>query len=552
MKEYLNVISAIKTELRILPKSLSRISKLISIICALSIFEFFFLFVLSSFLKGGSRVLGHSTTLLLFLLIAVSLSRYLLFFLQQSAMLNIADEVKTNITVREIKELNQLTPGKLSELPVGNFLHAMIHSITTLFIGSLISLFTIIADLFALTFLAAFMLWQLGVSNFLVIFFLMGVIQIINLTFVAPRLSANNRANQSANRNLYNFFSEYYQSFREIKLFNLENYFLKDLNASINIENRTIKKRYFLQEIPRMNFELGFVFFLIFLSNIHVHSTTGLGVSGFTLIAYGIMRLIPILSRINGSLNGLLAGNESTSSLTSMHRGFAFDESMNSNFDLVLQGSQIYTLDLTSIHKEVKGRKLLLPSELHLERGSVLGVVGPSGVGKTTLLNILSGLEVPDSCSLKINNIDSPLFALKNHVSLVTQTPIFFRGTIRENLITTSPDMVLDLQRAKYLITYLGLSEDPELFLETRLDNNSGLSGGELQRLALVRAFLSNREVLLLDEATSAQDDGNEKRIMELLNEDAGNRITVVVSHRASFLGICNTLIEIEVNRLSK
>ena len=552
MKDYLNVISAIKSELRILPKSHSRISKLIMIICTLSIFEFFFLFVLSSFLKGGSRVLGHSTTLLLVLLIAVSLLRYFLFFLQQNTMLKIADEVKTNITLREIKQLNQLTPGKLSELPVGNFLHAMIHSITTLFIGSLISLFTIIADLFALTFLSAFMLWQLGASNFLVIFFLMGVIQIINLSFVAPRLSANNRANQMANRNLYNFFSEYYQSFREIKLFNLENYFLKDLNASINTENRTIKKRYFLQEIPRMNFELGFVFFLIFLSNIHVHSATGLGVSGFTLIAYGIMRLIPILSRINGSLNGLLAGNESTSSLTSMHRGFAFDESMNSKFGSALQGAQISTLDLTSIHKEVKGRKLLLPSELHLERGSVLGVVGPSGVGKTTLLNILSGLEVPDACSLKINNIVSPLFALKNHVSLVTQTPIFFRGTIRENLTTTSPDMVLDLQRAKYLITYLGLNEDADSFLETRLDNNSGLSGGELQRLALVRAFLSNREVLLLDEATSAQDDGNEKRIMELLREDAGSRITVVVSHRASFLEICNTIIEIEVNRLSK
>jgi ABC-type bacteriocin/lantibiotic exporter with double-glycine peptidase domain len=264
------------------------------------------------------------------------------------------------------------------------------------------------------------------------------------------------------------------------------------------------------------------------------------------------MRLIPILSRINGSLNGLLAGKESTSSLKSMNHSFATDKLIKFEDVSLLQSPQIATLKLSSIYKEVKGRKLLLPSELQLERGSILGVVGPSGVGKTTLLNILSGLDVPDACSLMINDIDYPLFILRNHVSLVTQTPIFFRGTIRDNLTTTSPKMVLDLKRAKNLITYLGLSEDAELFLETRLDNNSGLSGGELQRLALVRAFLSNREVLLLDEATSAQDDENEKRIMKLLNEDAGNRITVVVSHRASFIEICNTIIEIDMNRLSK
>lgn len=161
----------------------------------------------------------------------------------------------------------------------------------------------------------------------------------------------------------------------------------------------------------------------------------------------------------------------------------------------------------------------------------LLGIIGYSGVGKTTLLKILAGLEIPTAGTLKYNGksiTSDNLYFLRKKVTMIFQTPLFLRGDVftniayglrirntSENIIKERVDQVLETTRL------LGLA---------RRDTKE-LSGGEQQRVALARALVLDPEVLLLDEPTSNLDPGNASIINDVLLEESENRVIVIATH---------------------
>lgn len=174
-----------------------------------------------------------------------------------------------------------------------------------------------------------------------------------------------------------------------------------------------------------------------------------------------------------------------------------------------------------------------------IKRGETIAFVGPYGVGKSTILNLVIGFQKADAGNIVIDgaNInDLNLQSYRKHIAVVPQTSILFQGSIREN-ITYGQDEISE-ERLWEIVEASNLKEFIESLpegLETRVQEHGGnLSGGQRQRISIARAFAREPKILILDEATSALDTISEKQIQEATRELAKDRTTLIVAHRLS------------------
>ncbi len=171
--------------------------------------------------------------------------------------------------------------------------------------------------------------------------------------------------------------------------------------------------------------------------------------------------------------------------------------------------------------------------------GSVVAIMGYSGVGKTTLVNLISGLIMPTQGKVIIDGYDiqkTELTSLRKNISMVTQESIVFSGTILENIICAKPDASMEeIVKACEISNCMEFIEKlPDKFETYVGDRGVKLSGGQAQRLTLARAIIKKPAILILDEATSSLDSEAEKLIQEALGKIIKNQTTFIISHRLS------------------
>ena len=176
---------------------------------------------------------------------------------------------------------------------------------------------------------------------------------------------------------------------------------------------------------------------------------------------------------------------------------------------------------------------------LHVDKGETIALVGESGAGKSTILNIVIGFNFATDGAVTIDGHDMrdiDLRSYRKHLAVVPQTSILFSGTIRDNITYGIDDVdedtlnkVVDAANLRDLIDSL-----PD-GLDTVVGEHGGkLSGGQRQRVSIARALMRNPKVIVLDEATSALDSISEKLIQEALNNLTKDRTTFIVAHRLS------------------
>jgi ATP-binding cassette, subfamily B, bacterial len=177
------------------------------------------------------------------------------------------------------------------------------------------------------------------------------------------------------------------------------------------------------------------------------------------------------------------------------------------------------------------------PITLDVKAGERIAIVGPSGAGKTTLVQLVARFYDPTEGRVLIDGVDVRtvgLDDLRSRIALVPQDPVIFSGTIAENLLYAKADASeADLRKAIAQASALGFIEAQANGLATRVgERGVTLSGGERQRLAIARAVLKDAPILLLDEATSALDAENEAAVQTALDGLMQGRTTIVVAHR--------------------
>jgi ATP-binding cassette subfamily B protein len=201
------------------------------------------------------------------------------------------------------------------------------------------------------------------------------------------------------------------------------------------------------------------------------------------------------------------------------------------------------------------GVTVLTEVSLGIPAGARVGIVGKTGVGKSTLVNLLMRFHDPTRGCIKLDGVDLrdyELRGLRNQFALVLQDPVLFSTTIAENIAYARPgadmDAVVAAARAADAHEFIeGLPEGYETCVGER---GMRLSGGERQRISLARAFLKDAPILMLDEPTSAVDVKTERSIMETMTRLMEGRTSLMITHRPGTLAGCDLLLRIVDGRV--
>ena len=211
--------------------------------------------------------------------------------------------------------------------------------------------------------------------------------------------------------------------------------------------------------------------------------------------------------------------------------------------------------DVTFGYEE--NREVLKNVSLTVNQGEMLGIVGKSGAGKTTLVNLITRLYDVTEGEILIDGVnvrDMRFSDLRKNIALVSQETYIFKGTIFDNIAYANPsaDRKTVIDAAIAASAHDFICKLPDGYDTEVGSGGRGLSGGERQRISIARAILADPKILILDEATAAVDTETEKNIQASLKKLVKNRTTLSIAHRLSTLRDADKLVVIERGKITE
>ena len=204
-----------------------------------------------------------------------------------------------------------------------------------------------------------------------------------------------------------------------------------------------------------------------------------------------------------------------------------------------------------------QNQKVIDNVSFDVDAGKTLGIVGHTGAGKSTLVNLLMRLYDPDDGEILVDGInvkDLSFKALYENIAIVSQETYFFIGSILDNIRYAKPDASYEevVQAAKLAGAHSFIIKMPDAYNTMIGFGYKGLSGGEKQRLSIARAILRDPKILILDEATAAMDTETEKLIQNAITALTENKTTIMIAHRLSTLRDADELVVIENGKVAE
>ncbi|MCO8126625.1 ABC transporter ATP-binding protein/permease [Acidimicrobiia bacterium EGI L10123] len=291
--------------------------------------------------------------------------------------------------------------------------------------------------------------------------------------------------------------------------------------------------------------DLAVLFLVVAAGVLYLSDGTELAAAGTVVLL--IVRSLAYAQNANTALQGM---NEQAPGLEEFCRRMRSLEAATPEAGLAAVG-HLGDLDLRGVSYEYSpGVPTLRGVTMHIEQGECIGLVGPSGGGKSTLAQVLLRLRTPSSGDvtaggLRYEEIDDPSWS--KLVSFVPQEPRLFEGTVAENIAFFRDATIGQIEEVAHEAGLLDEIRSLPQAMQTVLGpRGSGLSGGQRQRLAFARALLGRPELLILDEPTSALDLRSEALLQETIVRLKGHVTCFIVAHRLTTLGCCDRVFAME------
>src|SRR5262249_13500586 len=189
--------------------------------------------------------------------------------------------------------------------------------------------------------------------------------------------------------------------------------------------------------------------------------------------------------------------------------------------------------------------------------GEMIGLVGKSGAGKSTTINLICRFYEPDAGAIRIDGVDyreMSLPEMRRQIGIVLQEPFLFNGTMAENIAYGKPTASFEevVEAAKAANAHHFILAKPDGYDTIVGERGAKLSGGERQRISIARAILHNPRILILDEATSSVDVETEKQIQEAISRLVAGRTTFAIAHRLSTLRNATRLVVLDKGEIAE
>ena len=224
--------------------------------------------------------------------------------------------------------------------------------------------------------------------------------------------------------------------------------------------------------------------------------------------------------------------------------------------ELSLSKSEI-SFENVTLSYEGQKNSALKEINLNIPHGKTTALVGPSGSGKSSILNLIPRFYDPDTGNVKIDNQDIKeltIDSVRSSIALVSQEPILFDMSIRDNILYGKPGSTNNevIEAAKAAAAHDFINELPDKYNTVVGEKGYSLSGGQKQRISIARAFLKNAPILLLDEATSSLDTESEHLVQNAISILMRNRTTLVIAHRLSTIINSDQIIVLESGNVAE
>ncbi len=417
---------------------------------------------------------------------------------------------------------------------------------SNLLMGISISLYLIILN----SFLAI-----ISILIFLIVYIFLGKI-------LQKQLINNSKIIDSNSKYQVQLMQESIGSFRDILLNANQNYFLrifKKVDMKVRIKTAI---NVFYNLFPRYAIEGLFLVILpilVYLINLNKSNFVDL-IAILGTFALGAQKLLPCMQQSYGTWSYILGSKSSLLSIINLSED-KYEKEYFTYSPKPLKFKK--SIRLKDISFKYPGSDEYIFKDLNLEifKGQKIGIIGKTGSGKSTLIDIIMGLLQPNSGHLLVDGVNildqkSPFRKLdfRKSIAHVPQNIFLNNATIAENI--AFGEYLEDIDTEKVRIAsqeakiYEFISKQPLNFYSKVGENGVKISGGQRQRIGLARAFYKKLEIMVLDEATSALDINTESKIMNTLMHLNPNITVIVITHRKNSLKDCDRVIEIKENKI--
>jgi len=465
-------------------------------------------------------------------------------------MISVGEEIKKKLQVDMVNSLiktdTEIIDKKHSGKFISNLTYDVTH-ITNLLSTAILTLFKDSLTLVGLLFVMFFQNWKLALISIIMI-----PLASISAKTLGKRVRKVTTEAQQKSGFLTTYLVELFKNHKLIKIFQKEEH--ENLKANEHLEQLKNKSKkiqtVFVRLSPIMETLTGFMIaFLIFYSGKlimkgEVDINNFFSFLAAMMLAYQPVRSLSTLSMVINQ--GLSAASRILPIIDQKNN---INDAINAK-SLVLKNGDI-SFSNVSFAYETEKNKTLNSINLDFKGGKMTSLVGHSGSGKSTILNLIPRFYDAQSGDIKIDNQSiylSTIKSLRHEISMVSQETTLFDDTIINNIKyaneNASDEEIYQVAKLSHCEEFI--SNLPHKYETLIGENGVRLSGGEKQRLSIARAMLKKSSIILLDEATSSLDSETENKIQNALNILTKNKTTIVIAHRLSTILNSNNIYVID------
>ena len=469
-------------------------------------------------------------------------------------MIRISEEIKKNLQLDMMKALIKADTNFIEKRHSGKIITNLINDVnfmTGLVSVAILNLFKDTLTLIGLLSVMFYQNWKLS---------LVAIIMIPLASFFANLLGkritkvTTQAMDQAGTVNTY--LIEIFKNHKLIKIFQKETYETARADGALKILMDKGKKlnEIYARSSPIMEVLTGIMIaILIFYSgNLIISDQLGIG-NFFSFLAAMMLAYQPVrsLATLNITINQGLAGARRILPIIDLDEKISENNSLE-NIDLAEGNIEFKKINFTYDAEE---SVVLKDINLFINGGKMTSLVGHSGAGKSTILNLIPRFYDPQNGDIKIDNqsiYSKKLSSLRKNISLVSQETTLFDDTVLNNIkyanLDATEEQIHEAAKLSYCSEFI--NNLPKKYDTLIGENGVRLSGGEKQRLSIARAILKKSKIILLDEATSSLDAETEKKIQDAIKYLTKGRTTLVIAHRLSTILNSNKIYVIDSGKV--